>query len=175
MGGCRGTPQSVDVIWRLGAQYCARQDAHAFAWLWGLFLSLAGAGFVVRRRGRRLEAAALLLLAVCTAALGFGIFYGCYASAPSSMGLGAPNISAASLTALTCLSQGAPTSASLWAIAAVSCSAALGLVAWGRSRNTSAAVRACSYIGAALLLLVAAAAGFVLFFDFSWCSSLRLM
>jgi hypothetical protein len=143
-------------------------------WLWGLFLALAGTAFLARRGGRRFEAAFLLSFAVCTGALGFLIFYGCCASAPYSMGLGAPSVSAASLTTFTCLSHGAFTTAILWTVVALSCSGALGLVAWGRSRGKTAALRACCYIGAALLLLVAAAAGFVWFFDFSWCSSRRL-
>jgi hypothetical protein len=164
----------VDVIWGLGARYCVRQDAHVFTWLWGLFLALAGAAFMVRRRGRHFEAAALVFLAICSGALGLVIFYACYASAPYSMGLGAPSISAARLTALTCLSHGAFALAFVWTVVALSCSAAVGLIAWGRSRGATAALRACPYIGAALLLLVAAAAGFASFFDFSWCSSRRL-
>jgi len=164
----------VNVIWGLGARYCVRQDAHAFMWLWGLLLALGGAAFLVRRTGRRFEAAVLLFFAVCTGALGFTIFYGCYASAPYSMGLGAPGVSAASFTTFTCLGQGAFSRAMAWTIVALSCSAALGLVAWGRSRSRSAAFRASLYAGAALLLLVAGAAGFGAFFVFSWCSSSRL-
>jgi hypothetical protein len=164
----------VDVIWGLGARYCVRQDAHAFTWLWGLLLALAGAAFIVRRRGGHFEAAVLLFFAVCTGALGFIIFYACYASAPYSMGLGAPRVSAARLTTSTCLSQGAFTLAFIWTVVALSCSAALGLVAWGRLSGKTAALRVCAYTGAALLLLVAGAAGFAAFFDFSWCSSRRL-
>ena len=167
-------PHPVDVIWGLGARYCVRQDAHAFAWLWALFLALAGAAFVIRRRGRPFEAAALLFFAVCTGALGLAIFYGCHASAPYSMGLGEPSISAARLTTVTCLAKDASSTAILWTFVALSCSGALGLAAWGRARGRSAAFRACLYAGAALLLLFAAAAGFTLFFDFSWCLSRRL-
>jgi hypothetical protein len=143
-------------------------------WLWGLLLALAGSAFIVRRRGRHFEAAVLLFLAICTGALGFIIFYGCYASAPYSMGLGAPSISAASLTTFTCLGHDAFGSAAKWTYVALSCSAALWLVAWGRSHGKTAALRACLYIGAALLLLVAVTAGFGWFFVFSWCSSSRL-
>jgi hypothetical protein len=164
----------VDVIWGLGARYCVRQDAHAFAWLWGLLLALAGAAFIVRRRGRRFEAALLLLLAVCTGVLGVAIFYACAAAAPSSMGLGASGATAAHLTTFTCVSRGAASLTLTWTVVTLSVSAALGLVAWGRSRGRSAGLRACAYIGTALLLLIVAAAGFAAFFDFSWCSSLRL-
>ena len=164
----------MDTIWSLGARYCVRQDAHAFMWLWGLFLTLAGVALVVRRRGRRFEAAVLLFLAVCTGVVGFLISYACYASAPYSMGLGAPNVSAVSLTTLMCLSQDAFSKAINWTVIALSCSAALGLVAWGRLRGKTATLRACSYVGAALLLLVAGGAGFGAFFVFSWCSSSRL-
>lgn len=168
-------PHSVEVIWSLGARYCVRQEAQAFMWLWGLLLALAGAAVIVRRRGRHFEAAVLLFLAVCTSAVGLVAFYACYASAPYSMGLGAPpSLSAARLTALTCLGRGAFDLASIWTIVTVSCSAALGLVAWGRTRGKTAALRACLYVGAALLLLVAAAAVFGWFFGFSWCSSSRL-
>jgi hypothetical protein len=151
-----------------------RQNAHAFMLLWGLFLALGGAAFIVRRRGRRFQAAVLLLFALCTAALGFIIFYGCYASAPYSMGLGAPGLSAANLTTFTCLGQGAFSKATAWTVVALSCSAALGLVAWGRSRGTSVALRAALYIGAALLLVVAGSVAFGSFFVFAWCSSSRL-
>lgn len=162
------------MIWGVGARYCVRQDAHAFMWLWGLFLALAAAAFLLRRRGRYFEAAVLLFFAICTGALGCIIFYACSASAPYQMGLGTPSISAARLTTITCLSQGAFSKAIVWTVIVLSCSAALGLVAWGRSRGKTAALRACTYIGAALLLLVAAVAGFGAFFGFSWCSSSRL-
>ncbi len=162
------------VIWGLGARYCVRQDAHAFMWLWGLLLTLAGAAFIVRRRGRHFEAAVLLFFAVCTGALGVAIFYGCYASAPYTMGLGAPDVSAASLTAFTCLSNGAFSRAIGWTVIALSCSMAAGLAASGRRRGNSATRRALLYAGAVLLLLVAAAVGFGAFFVFSWCTSSRL-
>jgi hypothetical protein len=165
----------VDVIWGLGARYCVRQDAHAFMWLWGLFLALAGAAFIVRRRGRPFGAAVLLFFAVCTGAVGLIIFYGCYSWAPYSMGLGAPpSISAARLNTFMCLAHGASTWAFLWTVVALSCIAALGLVAWGRSHGKTAPLRACAYIAAVLLLFVSANAGFVWSFDFSWCSSNRL-
>ena len=151
-----------------------RQHAHAFIWLWCLFLALAGAAPIVRRRGKPFEAAVFLLLAVCTATLGIAIFSTCSASAPYSLGLAAPDLSAARLTALTCLGQSASTSAVLWTMVALSCGTALGSIAWGRVPGRTAAVRALSYIGAALLLLIAAAAGFAWFFAFSWCSSRRL-
>jgi hypothetical protein len=152
-----------------------RQNAHAFMWLWGLLLAFAGAAIVVRRRGRRFEAAVLLFFATCTGALGFIIFYACYASAPYSMGLGAPpSVSVARLTTSTCLSHDAFGTARMWTVVALSCSAALGLVAWGRTLGKTAALRACAYVGAALLLVVAAAAGFGWFFGLSWCSSERL-
>ncbi len=161
-------------MWSLGARYCARQDAHAFMWLWALLLALAGAAWIVRRRGRRFEASVLRFFAVCTGALGLAIFYGCYASAPYTMGLGAPNVSATNLTALTCLSNGAFSRTIVWTVIALSCSAAAGLIAWGRRRGKPAALRAFLYAGAVLLLLVAAAAGFGAFFVFAWCSSSRL-
>lgn len=142
--------------------------------LWGLFLVLGGAAFIVRPRGRRFEAAVLLLFALCTAALGCIVFYGCYASAPYSMGLGAPGLSAASLTSFTCLGQGAFSKATGWTVIALSCSAALGSIAWGRSHSESVALRAALYVGAALLLVFAGAVGFGSFFVFSWCSSSRL-
>jgi len=164
----------MDTIWNLGARYCVRQDAHAFMWLWGLFLALAGAALILRKRGRHFGAAVLLFFAVCTGALGFLIAYACYAWAPDSMGLGAPNVSAMSFTTLTCLSQDAFSKAIVWTIIALSCGAALGLIAWGRARGRTAALRACSYAGAALLLLVTAGACFGAFFAFSWCSSSRL-
>ena len=151
-----------------------RQHAHAFMWLWFLLLALTGTALIVCRRGRHFEATVLLLLAVCTGTLGLIVFYGCSATASFSMGLGAPNISAARLTALTCLGQSASPSAFHWTGVALCCSAALGLVAWGRLRAKTTGVRAISYIGAALLLLLAAAAGFGWFFGFSWCSSSRL-
>ena len=78
------------------------------------------------------------------------------------------------LTTFTCLSHRALNFASMWTIVAVSCSAALGLVAWGRSGGKTAALRACLYIGAALLLLIAATAAFGWLFGLSWCSSSRL-
>jgi hypothetical protein len=137
-------------------------------------LALAAAALIVRRRGRSFAAAVLLLLAVCTAPLGAAIFYACSASAPYSLGLGAPDISAARLTALTCLGQSASTSAVLWTVVALSCSAALGSIAWGRVLGRTAAVRALCYIAAALLLLLAATVGFAWFFDNSWCSLRRL-
>ncbi len=143
-------------------------------WLWALLLALAGAAFVVRRRGKRFEACVLLLLAVCTGALGFTVFYACYGSAPYSMGLGAPGVPAARLTAFTCLSQGAFALASIWTIVALSCSAAIDLVTWGRSRGKTAPLRASAYVGAAILIVLAAIAGFAVFFNFAWCSSRRL-
>ncbi len=143
-------------------------------WLWCVLLALAGAASIVRRRARPFEAAVLLLLAVCTATLGVAIFYACSATAPSSLGLGAPDISAARLTTLTCLGQSASTSAVVWTVVVLLCGAALGSIAWGRTPGKSAAVRALCYIGVALLLLLAAAAGFAWFFGFSWCSSSRL-
>jgi hypothetical protein len=162
------------MVWSLGARYCARQHAHAFIWLWCLLLTLAGAALIVRRRGGHIESTVLLLLAACTGTLGGIVFYGCSATAPFSMGLGAPNISAARLTALTCLGQAASSSAFLWTVVTLCCSAALGSVAWGRLRAKTAGIRAISYIGAALLVLLAAAGGFAWFFGFSWCSSSRL-
>ncbi|HEU5480667.1 MAG TPA: hypothetical protein VFU90_12565 [Candidatus Tumulicola sp.] len=164
----------MDVLWGLGARYCVRQDAHVFMWLWGLLLTLAATGFVVRRRGRPFEAAVLLFLTLCTGALGLVIFSACYSTAPYQMGLGALNISARTLSALTCLSLGAFTLAFLWTVVALSLGGALGLVAWGRSDGTSAALRASLYIGAACLLVVAAGAGFIGSFNFSWCASQRL-
>jgi hypothetical protein len=161
-------------MWSLGARYCVRQHAHAFIWLWCLLVALAAAAVAVRRRGRPFEATVLLLLAVCTGTLGLVLFYACSASAPYSMGLGAPDISAARLTALTCLGESASASAFTWTLVALSCSAALGSIAWGRTRGKTAATRALSYIGAALLLLLAAAGVFAWFFGFSWCSSRRL-
>ena len=143
-------------------------------WLWALLLTLAGVALIVRRRGRNFEAAVLVFFAVCTGALGVAIFYGCYASAPYTMGLGAPNVSATSLTMLTCLGHGAFSRAIGWTVIALSCCAAAGLAGWGRRSGNAVALRACLYAGAVLLLLVAAAAGFGAFFVFSWCTSSRL-
>ena len=143
-------------------------------WLWGLLLAFAAAVFAVRRRGRPFEAAVLLFLTVCTGALGLVIFAACYSTAPYQMGLGAPSISARTLSALTCLSQGAFTLAFLWTVVALSLGGALGLVAWGRSDGTTAALRASLYIGAACLLIVGSGAGFIGSFNFSWCASQRL-
>ncbi len=143
-------------------------------WLWALLLTLAGAAWIARRRRRRFEAAVLLFFAVCTGALAFAIFYGCYASAPFSMGLGAPNVSATNLTTFTCLSNGAFSRAIGWTVIALSCSAAAGLIGWGRRRGKPVALRAILYAGAVLLFLVAAATGFGAFFVFSWCTSSRL-
>ncbi len=164
----------MEVIWSLGARYCVRQNVDAFVWLWGLFLALASGAFILRRRGSHFESGVLAFFALCTAAVGLVTFYGCSASAPYSMGLGASGVSAVSLTTLTCLGQDASARAIVWTIIVLSCSAALGLVAWGRSRSKSAALRICAYAGALLLFLIAAAAGFGAFFAFSWCSSSRL-
>jgi hypothetical protein len=166
--------RSVDAMWSLGARYCARQDMHAFFWLWALLLAFAGAGLIARRLGGRFAGIVLLFFAVCTGALGLTIFYGCYASAPYTMGLGAPTISAARLTTLTCLGRGASAWVFIWTVFSVSCSAALVLIAWGGSRDKSATRRAAAFIGAALLLALAGLATFVAIFDFSWCSSSRL-
>ena len=164
----------MQVIWSLGARYCARQDAHAFMWLWGLFLVLAAAAYALHRRGAGFGSAVFLFFALCTAALGFTIFYGCYRWAPYSMGLGTPSISAASLNAFMCLSQGAFSRAVGWTVIVASCSAAVGLITWARLRGRNAAIRASSYIGAVFLLLVAIVVGFLAFFVFSWCTSQRL-
>jgi hypothetical protein len=142
-------------------------------WLWGLFLVLAGVAFVVDRRGRRFEAAVLLVFAVGTGVLGCVMFYGCSASAPYAMGLGATGAAASNVTTFTCLAQDAFPRAIGWTVFALSCSAALAAVAWGR-RVKTAALRVCCYLGAAFLLLVAAGIAFGAFFAFSWCSSSRL-
>ena len=151
-----------------------RQDAHAFMLLWGVFLALAGVAFVVSRRGRQFEALVLVLFAIGTVALGCIIFYGCSASAPYSMGLGATGAAAANFTTLTCLAQDAFGRAIAWAFVVVACSGALGAVAWGRRRFASMALRIGCYIGATLLLLVAAAVALGAFFVFAWCTSSRL-
>lgn len=164
----------MDSIWGVAARYCVRQDAHTFMWLWGLFLVLAGAGYALCGRRAGFGTAVLLFFAFCTAALGFTTFYGCYRWAPYSMGLGTPSISAASLNAFMCLSQGAFARAVGWTVMVVSCSTAVGLIAWARLRGRNAAIRASSYLGAAFLLLVAIVVGFFVFFVFSWCSSQRL-
>jgi hypothetical protein len=41
--------------------------------VWGLFLALGGAAFIVRRRGRPFEAVVLLFFALCTALLLFAV------------------------------------------------------------------------------------------------------
>lgn len=143
-------------------------------WLWGLFLVLAGAAYALRGRRTGFGTAVLLFFAFCTGVLGFTIFYGCYRWAPYSMGLGTPSISAARVTTFMCLSQDAFARAVAWTVIVASCSAAVGLIAWVRLRGRNAAIRALSYIGAAFLLLVAIAVGFLAFFVFSWCSSQRL-
>jgi hypothetical protein len=164
----------VDLIWSLGARYCVRQDAHAFMWLWGLFLALAGAAVALRGRRASFGIPVLLFLAFCTAAVGFGIFYACYRWAPYSMGLSGPSISAADLNAFMCLSRDAVGTAGMWTVIVLACSTAVGLVAWARLRSRNAAIRAGCYIAAVLALLLAIAGGFLWFFGFSWCSSQRL-
>jgi hypothetical protein len=164
----------LDVISSLGARYCARQDAHAFMWFWGLFLALAGAAYGLHRRGARFGTGILLVFAVCTGALGLSIFYGCYRWAPYSMGLGAPSVSAAGVSTFMCLSKGAFATALMWTVIVLSCSAAVGLLACARVRGGTAVIRVLSAIGAVLLLLVAIAGGFLSFFNLSWCLSQRL-
>ena len=139
-----------------------------------------GRAFGARGRGldrtparKAFEAAVLLLLAVCTARSASLIFYACSATAPSSLGLGAPDISAARLTTLTCLGHRALTSAVIWTVVVLLCGAALGSIAWGRTPGKTAAFALPLYRRGAVLLL-AAAAGFAWFFGFSWCSSSRL-
>lgn len=164
----------MDVIWGLGARYCLRQDAHAFMWLWGLFLALGGAAFIVRRRGRAFEAAVLLLFSICTGAFGLTIFYACYNSAPYQLGLGSPDVAAGRLTTLNCLSNGAATWVFLWTVVVLLCCGAVGLVALGRSRDKAVVLRIFAYVAAAVCLLLVGFAGFVWLFDFSWCASQRL-
>jgi hypothetical protein len=143
-------------------------------WLWGLFLALVGAAYGLHRRGARFGTAIPLVFAVCTGALGLGIFYGCYRWAPFSMGLGAPGVSAAGVTTFMCLSKGAFATAVIWTVIVLSGCAAVGLVAWARVRGGSAVRCVLCSIGAVLLLLVAIAAGFLSFFNLSWCLSQRL-
>jgi hypothetical protein len=143
-------------------------------WLWGLFLALAGAACGLHRRGARFGTVILLVFAVCTGALGLSIFYGCYRWAPYSMGLGAPGVSAAGVATFMCLSKGAFATVLMWTVIVLSCSAAVGLLAWARVRGGNALLRISSSIGAVLLLIVAIAAGFLSFFNLSWCLSQRL-
>ncbi|MGA8097864.1 MAG: hypothetical protein WB810_04290 [Candidatus Cybelea sp.] len=143
-------------------------------WLWGLLLALAGAAYGLHARGARFGTAILLAFVVFTGALGLSIFYGCYRWAPYSMGLGAPGVSAAGVTTFMCLSKSAFATALMWTVIVLSCSAAVGLVAWTRLRAGNAVLRVSCFIGAVLLLLVAIAAGFFLFFGISWCLSQRL-
>jgi hypothetical protein len=164
----------LDVIWSLAARYCMRQDAHAFMWLWGLFLALVATAYGLHRRRTHFGAGVLLFFAFGTGALGLTIFYGCYRWAPYSMGLSAPSVSAAGLTTFMCLSQAAFATALMWTVIVLSCSAAVGLAAWARLRWENAVIRALFSVGAVFLLLVASAAGFLSFFNFSWCSSQRL-
>ena len=157
------------MIWSVAAQYCVRQNAHAFLWLWGLFLILAS-GALALRRSRRRSAAVLLFFAVCTVLLGVVIFAACSAYAPLSMGL-PPSRSAIDETMLMCLGKDAFETAILWTIVVAACSASLGSVTWGRFRSKSAASRAVAYVGAALLLLVAATFVLLWMFGFSLCST----
>jgi multisubunit Na+/H+ antiporter MnhB subunit len=90
------------------------------------------------------------------------------------MGLGAPNISAAALDTFMCLSQGAFSMGATWTVIVLLCCAALGLAALARSRRKNVATRTLCAIGAALLLVLALAAGLLVFFSFSWCTSRRL-
>jgi hypothetical protein len=162
----------VDEIWSLGARYCVRQDAHAFMWLWGLLLTLAGAAVVVARRGRRLQAGVLAFFAGCTGALGLTILFACRASALPSMGFVPEGMNTANVATFACIDRDAFTTAVLWTAVALSCNGALGLAVVGG--GTSATARAVLFAGTALLLAVAGAAAFAAFFDFSWCSSSRL-
>ena len=165
----------MDLMWSLGARYCARQNAHAYFLYWGLFLTLAGTAIALyRRRLAGLGPVVLLFFALCTGALGVSVFYGCYRWAPYSMGLGAPDFSGARLTMFTCLNQDTFSTASSWTILVVACCAILGIIAWARSRATNIALRLAAFTGALICLLVAAATAFFLFFAFSWCSSSRL-
>lgn len=135
---------------------------------------LAGAAFALRRRWAGLWRLVLPFLACCTGLLGIGIAYGCYRWAPYSMGLGAASISAGTLDRFMCLSQGALATAAMWTVIVLSCCAAVGLAAGARLPGKNVAIRASCAIGAALLLLVALAAGLLLCFSFSSCVSRRL-
>jgi hypothetical protein len=163
----------VDLISALAARYCVRQNAHAFIWLWALFLGLAGAALVLRRRGARFESAVLFLFALCTGAVGLAVFYGCYRWAPYSMGLTAPGTSAVNLNNFMCLTHDAASITAMWTVIALLCCATAGLLAWARP-GRSAAARGCCYVAAVFALLVVLIAAVVVFFNFSWCTSERL-
>jgi hypothetical protein len=164
----------VDEIWALGARYCVRQDAHAFLLLWALFLVLAGISVELHLRGKRFLSAFLLLLAVCTGALGLGTFYACYSSAPYSMGLGAYGSSARHLTAWMCISGDAFGAALTWVIITVSSSAAVRFMHGAVTSGASAAIRASWYAAALISTVAAIAAGGIFLFGLSWCMSERL-
>ncbi|MBV8343764.1 MAG: hypothetical protein JO190_02095 [Candidatus Eremiobacteraeota bacterium] len=161
--------EPVDAIWGLAARYCVRQNAHAFMWLWGLFLILAG-GSLASRRASSSFAVVLLIFAVVTVALAVAIFSACSAYAPLSMGLPA-SISATDETTIMCLSKDTLGTAVLWTLIVASSSAAFGSVLWGRARAKSAIGRAVAAIGALLLVLVAAALVLLGVFSFSLCST----
>jgi hypothetical protein len=163
----------VDLIWSLGARYCVRQEAHAFMWLWALLLTLAGGGVALRARRANFGSAFLLFLALCTGAIGFGIFYGCYRYAPFSMGLYEPYLSTANSELFRCLGKDALGTAVNWILIVVLCSAVVGFAALARRSRSVATIVLC-YAIAGLVLLAVMAAGFLLFFGFSWCMSNRL-
>jgi hypothetical protein len=161
-------------MWALGARYCARQNAHAFLWLWALFLVFTGSTIGSYRSGFRFRTAVLALLALGTGALGVAIFYACYGWAPYSMGFSGPGTSAASLNAFMCATTTAAGTVAGWTTIGVACTAAIGIVTTARSHAAGAVLRGAAYFVAGLLLLIAFAASFLVYFDYSWCSSRRL-
>ena len=164
----------MDVLGPLSARYCARQDAHAFMWLWCLALVLGAIACSIGKGSARLARGALLFFAAATGLVGASIFYGCYRWAPFSLGMGAPGLSARQLDTFMCLSQDAFGNSLGWTIVAVSCSAAAALIVWARSSAGSAGKRVSCSIGAALLMVVAVVVGLLMFVSFSWCLSRRL-
>jgi hypothetical protein len=164
----------MDLIGGVSARYCARQDAHAFMWLWALLLTCCAIALGLQGRRQRFVRGLLWIFAAGTVAIGVAISYGCYRWAPYSMGLGTPEISAPALDTLRCLSQNTVPNAITWASIAFACTAAAGLVTWAISRKPAIVVRIACYLGAIVLLLTTAVSIFFLFFSFAWCSSQRL-
>jgi hypothetical protein len=158
----------------LGARYCVRQHAHAFFWLWGLFIVLLAVAYALQRRRMTAGVIAYLFLALSTGALGFSVFYGCYRWAPSSMGFSTPGESTANIDTFMCLGEGAVSTAAMWTVVVVFCSAAIAGFALARSHGKSVAKRVLFSILRVISILAAIAAGLLWFFGFSWCLSRRL-
>ena len=159
----------MDALWASAARYCVRQNAHAFIWLWGLFLILGASALGLRRSTPRFSGV-LVFFAICTLGLGIVIFSACSAYAPLSMGLGTSR-SATYVTTVMCLGKDAFQTALLWTIVVLSCSAAIGSMLWARLTQTSRRTRIFAIILGVLLIVIAAAAVVLHIFAFSMCAT----